>query len=172
MRLKAFLWLVFLFAVAQGAWAEQVTEEQAQQQAQKFLTNLSPTSGVRHAPGTMPQFTTIRQVSGLYVFNLDGGGFVIVSNDDRTIPVLGYGNTGSIDPDDMPATTFDWANMKDSYSENDYTADEANAVATLMQYCGHAVWMDYGSASVSYMTWAALALKEYFDDNISGDGSE
>ena len=90
MRLKAFLWLVFLFAVAQGAWAEQVTEEQAQQQAQKFLTNLSPTSGVRHAPGTMPQFTTIRQVSGLYVFNLDGG-FVIVSNDDRTIPVLGYG---------------------------------------------------------------------------------
>ena len=75
MRLKTFLWLVFLFACVQGAWAEQVTEEQAQQQAQKFLTNLSPTSGVRHAPGTMPQFTTIRQVSGLYVFNLDGGGY-------------------------------------------------------------------------------------------------
>ena len=82
-------------------------------------------------------------------------------------------STNSIDlTAGLPATTFDWANMKDSYSENDYTADEANAVATLMQYCGHAVWMDYGSASVSYMTWAALALKEYFDYNISGDGSE
>jgi hypothetical protein len=100
---RASLALLLMVLTATTAWAEQVTEEQARQQALNFLTSLSPTDGARRAPGTTPQFTTIRQVSGLYVFNLDGGGFVIVSNDDRTIPVLGYGNTGSIDPDDMPA---------------------------------------------------------------------
>ncbi len=271
--------IALLCAVAQGAWAEQVTKEQAQQQAYEFLTSRRPTSGMRRAPGTVPQLTTACQVSGLYVFNVDGGGFVIVSNDDRTIPVLGYGDTGSIDPDNMPdnmrawlqgyadeiawlqqnnmtttaaagtsaprragghstaaisplltttwsqgapynnlcpiysgdkraatgcvatamaqvmnyhqwpkegtkaipgytttsnsidlteglpATTFDWANMKESYSGNNETADEANAVATLMQYCGYSIQMDYDSSSGAQTKRVAVALKEYFDYN-------
>ena len=99
---RAVLALLMIMLTATTAWARQVTEEQARQQAQNFLTNIGPTSGTRRASATTPQFTSTSQVSGLYVFNVDGGGFVIVSNDDRTIPVLGYSDTGSIDPDNMP----------------------------------------------------------------------
>ena len=42
-------------------------------------------------------------------------------------------------------TTYDWANMKDSYSS--YNSTQANAVATLMYSCGVAVEMNYGASS-------------------------
>ena len=45
----------------------------------------------------------------------------------------------------LEATTFDWANMKDSYSS--YTTAQGNAVATLMRYVGQAENMMYGTAS-------------------------
>ena len=40
-------------------------------------------------------------------------------------------------------TTYDWANMKNSYSES-YTDAEAQAVATLMYHCGVSAEMQYG----------------------------
>ena len=44
---------------------------------------------------------------------------------------------------ELPATIFDWENMKDEY--DNYTAVEGNAVATLMRYVGQAVEMIYGT---------------------------
>ena len=44
------------------------------------------------------------------------------------------------------ATTYDWENMKNSYTYN-YTTEEATAVATLMYHCGVATEMMYGSKS-------------------------
>ena len=44
----------------------------------------------------------------------------------------------------LPSVTFDWANMRDSYSGG-YTPAEADAVATLMRYVGQAEHMEYGS---------------------------
>ena len=44
------------------------------------------------------------------------------------------------------STTYDWANMKDSYSGS-YTNAQATAVATLMYSCGVAVEMNYGASS-------------------------
>ncbi len=44
---------------------------------------------------------------------------------------------------ELPATTFDWENMKDNYDS--YTDVEGNAVATLMRYVGQAVEMIYGT---------------------------
>lgn len=97
---RASLALLMMMLTATTVWAEQVTEEQARQQAQDFLTKLQPTNKVRRAQGTTPQIAATCQVSGLYVFNVDGGGFVIVSNDDRTIPVLGFSDTqGRIHPE-------------------------------------------------------------------------
>ena len=45
----------------------------------------------------------------------------------------------------LSATTFDWNNMKDSYSS--YTTAQGNAVATLMRYVGQAEKMMYGTSS-------------------------
>ena len=37
-----------------------------------------------------------------YVFDVTGGGFVVVSGDDLTVPVLGYSDKGTFCEDDMP----------------------------------------------------------------------
>ena len=103
---------VLLLAVSgtTAAWADEVTAEEALQQAQAFFSNhQSAATGVRRAPGITPQLTAAGQVSGLYVFNVaDRGGFVIVSNDDATIPILGYSDNGSIDPNHMPDNLRAW----------------------------------------------------------------
>jgi hypothetical protein len=60
---------------------------------------------------------------------------------------------------------FDWANMKDKYSENSYTAAEANAVATLMSVAGKSIEIDYrddgSSALISNMPYALTAYFGY-----------
>ena len=106
---KLFTLLLALFCFT-GIWAEDVTEEQALEQALDFLANQTTASGrPRHAQGTTPQLSLASKVSGLYVFNVkDEGGYVIVSNDDRTIPVLGFSENGKFDANNMPDNMKAW----------------------------------------------------------------
>ena len=70
------------------------------------------------------------------------------------------------------ATTYDWNNMLNDYSNNSGTTTQQNAVATLMYHCGVAIDMIYsplgssawtiGTASPYYPS-AESALKEYFN---------
>lgn len=101
--------LLALFCVA-GVWAEDVTEEQALEQALEFLTNTPATSGSpRHTSSGTPQLVAAKKVSGLYVFNIkNNGGYVIVSNDDRTRPILGYSDRGNVNPSEMPDNMKAW----------------------------------------------------------------
>ena len=47
-----------------------------------------------------------------YVFNAgDNGGYVIVSGDDRTEPVLGYVDQGTFDPDNIPENMRSWLQL-------------------------------------------------------------
>jgi hypothetical protein len=55
-----------------------------------------------------------------------------------------YSNEVSFTYPSLPATTFDWANMKDTYKTNNYTTAQGTAVATLMRYVGQAEKMGYG----------------------------
>ena len=269
-----FLMLSMVFSLL--SMAGDVTPAQALQQAQNFMQNHVPSPGApRRAPGKVPQMKLAAQVNGLYLFNVSDGGFVIVSNDDRTRPILGFSDISSIDPNNMPdnmrawlqvyadeiawlqkqgstvntsflkapkkvttaksdieplvtarwnqdapynnlcpkyngssrsatgcvatamaqvmyfhkwpvnATTtipgyttdsygltldpldpvvFDWDNMQDTYTSST-TGAPATAVATLMQYCGWSVLMDYGPSSGSNTDLVAAALKAYYDYN-------
>lgn len=288
------------FMVVMVVWADDITAQQALQQAQSFIQQRETVgSRPKRIKGSPMKLTMVKQVSGLYLFNInDNGGFVIVSNDDRTRPILGFSDSGAIDPDNMPsnmrawlqgyadeiawakqhniatvtnvgkatstgpvnaprrvgshstksiaplvsttwnqdapynnmtpyysvdqstgsvsysstggtyhcatgcvatamaqvmkyhewpknsttsiplyqwgnagitlsslsATTFDWDNMLDSYSGS-YTTAQANAVATLMKYCGWSVKMNYGPSSGSNTDKVAEALRDYFDYN-------
>ena len=90
-------------------WADQVTAEQAREQALAFVKNRLTANGRRLAPGAMPQLKQESLINGLYVFNVaDNGGFVIVSNDDATIPILGFSDSGHIDADNMPDNMRAW----------------------------------------------------------------
>ena len=108
--------LLLAFFCFSGTKAEDVTTEQALQLAQNFLNNQQTASGKpRKAQGAQKQLTLQGKVSGLYVFNVkDDKGFVIVSNDDRTYPILGFSETDNIDlnniPDNMKAWLQGYAN--------------------------------------------------------------
>ena len=58
-------------------------------------------------------YTEKSSVSGnaFYVFNIDGGGWVIVAGDDYAKQVLAYGNTGNIDMNNMPCNMKAYLNM-------------------------------------------------------------
>jgi len=65
---------------------------------------------------------------------------------------------------DFGATTYDWANMRDSYLPNEYqTEAQKKAIATLMYHCGVSLEMQYGTyASGAYDANVPNALTTYF----------
>ena len=91
--------ILSVFAVLAGLHiqAQQLTEQEALQRAKGFMggktfKETSKTRGSADNAGLQPY----------YVFNAQEGGFVIVSGDERTMPVLGYSNDGSLDMDHLP----------------------------------------------------------------------
>ena len=58
--------------------------------------------------------------------------------------VAAYTTRGGLSVPELGSTTFDWANMRTTYSGGESTTDPlAQAVANLMRYCGQLVEMDY-----------------------------
>lgn len=103
---RTIVWLLALVMVTM-VQAEEITSQQALQQAQRFLQERA--TRANRAKGTTPQLTMAKQVSGLYVFNMaDNQGYVIVSNDDRVLPILGFSDSGNLDPDRMPSNMRAW----------------------------------------------------------------
>lgn len=90
--------------------ADDVTPEEALQQATQFVQNrVARGNGPRLAPGVQPKLTLASRVSDLYVFNVGSdAGFIIVSNDDCAIPILGYSDSGSFDANNMPDNMRAW----------------------------------------------------------------
>ena len=103
---KAFFAAVAL-VLCSTTFASPVSQEQALQKALQFAASRmqSQSAGpMRLAKRqTAVTATTVEEGAAYYVFNLDaGGGFVIVSGDDRTPPILGYSDKGSFDDNSIP----------------------------------------------------------------------
>lgn len=85
------------------ALANPISERQASATAQAFFAKHGIAASsqaqtcVKRAPGTAAD-----QSAAWYAFNADTEGFVIVSGDDRAVPVLGYSLTGTFDYDRAP----------------------------------------------------------------------
>lgn len=103
---KLFLFL-FVLVVAVAVKAGEVTESQALQKAQQFLSwkQFQGTGTARKVKGAAQTATA----NSFYVFNVeDDGGFVIVSGDDRTKEILGYALSGHLDMNDLPDNLRWW----------------------------------------------------------------
>ena len=110
---KRLLFALFLMSSGlTGAWADELSEKQAQELARSFVNSHLGRKGggsILKSPGQVSELKSLGQVSGLYVFSMsEKGGFVIVSNESRTIPILGYSDSGTFDPDDMPTNMRAW----------------------------------------------------------------
>ncbi len=85
--------------------AGEVTEQEALQTAQQFLQGR--TFGEKHLRRAATSNTFAQDA--FYVFNADGNnGFVIVSADDRTLPILGYADAGHLDMNNLPENAAYW----------------------------------------------------------------
>ena len=112
--MKRYLLLIVSVVVSSLLMAGNVTPEQAEQVAQQFLNSHRLTTKSQSAARlNMVQHRTTSRRAGAptayYVFNVEQDkGFVVVSGDDRTVPILGYGENGSFDVDNMPENMKAW----------------------------------------------------------------
>ena len=96
-------------------FAAQISQQQAMERARSFINKMkNDNRTLRRAPLNVEFQSVLPAQQLLYAFNIEGGGYVIASGDDRTLPVLGYSMTGSIDADDMPDNMRSWLQ---SYAE-------------------------------------------------------
>jgi len=93
--------LFALILAACTTFATGVSENFARQIAQKFMT---ANSTLTTKAGATPVHTfTSGGEARVYVFNFGDEGFVMVSADDRARPILGFSDSGSFDPDNIPS---------------------------------------------------------------------
>lgn len=86
--------------------AQVISQQQAKERAAAFLK--SSTGAARRAVSQSQMEAAAVAVDNIYAFNLEGGGFVIASGDERALPVLGYSTSGKLDWDNMPANMRWW----------------------------------------------------------------
>ena len=101
-NMKKLTFIIISLFISLISFAGEVTEQEALQKAQKFMQGRSfKQRNLRRASAF--------QDKPFYVFNADGkNGFVIVSADDRTIPILGYADKGNLDVDKLPTNVKTW----------------------------------------------------------------
>ena len=101
--MKRILLIWTILATCLTMMAGNVTEQEALNIARQFLQGklLQQQKQLRRAAsaGDTP----------FYVFNVEQqGGFVIVSADDRTVPILGYADNGNLEMDKLPENARYW----------------------------------------------------------------
>lgn len=109
--MKRLLLILTLFCFASTSWADQISREQALRQAQQFLGQNGKGAALTIAETSMSKARRRgQQVSDYYyVFNAgQNQGYVVVSGDDRTAPILGYSERGSFDVDKIPCNMAAW----------------------------------------------------------------
>ncbi len=98
--------------------AKHIDEQTAKSVGQRFLVSETKTSAPIQAGDLQLVYTSASRAINpaarvapdvfFYVFNVSTQGFVIISGDDNVIPVLGYSDQGSFDPDNIPDNARKW----------------------------------------------------------------
>lgn len=102
---------LMVFCLTLMAMAEPVGKQAALYTAQSYMLAKGKNVNAVQKPfkAARRAATANDEEAYYYVFNSgDDGGYVIVSGDDRTEPVLGYVDHGSFDPDNIPDNMRSW----------------------------------------------------------------
>ena len=118
--MKKLLFLLLAFMATVAVNAEQVSRQQALQKAKQFMPGKQFGEAKSFARAGSPT-----DQEPFYIFNTKGKkGFVIVSGDDRTEPILGYSDRGEISVENMPENLKYWL---ECYEVQMKTLDQANS---------------------------------------------
>lgn len=109
--LSTLLSAVVMMQIAFTAQAEQVSLARAESIARQFIA--SGTTTLKAGSGSSLQLAheakSLNGVTDYYVFNRGhDGGFIVVSGDDRVLPVWGYSDKGTFDLSTMPDNARWW----------------------------------------------------------------
>lgn len=112
---KLSLSLVLAAAGIMTANAVNIDANAARQAANNFIKSKLASQGMFKAPATADIKLTHTEASSVegnafYVFNIKGGGWVIIAGDDRANQVLAYNTTGSLDMDNLPVNAKSYLN--------------------------------------------------------------
>ena len=117
--------LLLLIVVSTAVQANPVSRSEALLKARQFMPTRQFAEG-----------RSWRRVKGeasehpFYVFNDEKGrGFVIVSGDDRTLPILGYADSGALNADSLPVNLRCWL---EGYAEQIASLDEGAAATSAL----------------------------------------
>ena len=109
--MKRLFILIALSLLTIGAWAQQLTEQEAKDRALQYLNEKAPAKARGLASARLESAKV--GAKSIYAFNREGGGYVIASGDERTLPVLGYSDSGTIDWERMPKNMQAWLKQYD-----------------------------------------------------------
>ena len=143
--------LTILFGME--TFAKHVNENTAKQVGQSFFSNatsftISKSSGdfelvyKSEAANSNTTQKSNQQTTFFYVFSTGTSGFVIVSGDDNVIPILGYSEEGTFDPNNMPPNVAKW--LEEYKSQIRYVIDNNIQATQEIQEA----WNTYLSGSV------------------------
>ena len=110
---KRMMLIVMVLAVAVSAWAGRVGEQEARKKATAFMVGQAGTRGETaltrvFLPLQTKSATWSVTDAPIYIYNIDGGGYVIVSGDDRTADILGFSEKGHIDANHLAVNMKSW----------------------------------------------------------------
>ena len=109
---------ILLVLAANGliaANASNIDVNAARQAANNFVKSKMASKGMFNAPATADLKLAHAEASSVegnayYVFNIQGGGWVIIAGDDRAKQVLAYGDKGNIDMNNLPGNMKGYLN--------------------------------------------------------------
>ncbi len=125
---KAFLTLLAL-VVAMTTMAERVSEQDAAQVAQNFMSAQKQQTELKKLSGKKPTVkrVALQEEQQFYVYEYESGGWVMIAANDVAHPILAYSDSGSFSTEGMPKNMRWWFGK---YSKCIEAAEADNAVAT------------------------------------------
>ncbi len=116
LRIMSSMAIATVAALSFSAQAASVDVTTARMEANNFVKSKMASKGMFNAPATADlklAHTEASSVEGnaYYVFNIQGGGWVIIAGDDRAKQVLAYGNKGNLDMNNLPDNMKGYLNM-------------------------------------------------------------
>ena len=101
--MRKLILLAFALFVTCITSATVINRQQAAERARDFMAkNFRKKSVARRAVQTISLNTVETGQSLVYAFNVEGGGYVVVAGDDCAPAILGFSETSTIDPQDIP----------------------------------------------------------------------
>jgi hypothetical protein len=112
-------------------YANQIDSVRAAKVASDFFKQIKPKEKAHQfnqvklkSKRKLARAASVSEKPAYYILNSNSGGFVIISGNDNTKPILGYALAGKIDTANMPPAMIQWLNWKEQ--EIQYLADNAS----------------------------------------------